>query len=109
MLFMYGHIRFAHKANCRYVAGGVQLHNFRSLGRQTHARADALLLQHGTEVHVTVVAENAAGLTTAIYSDPRTVDLTPPQLCCLIVSDYQQFIEWNTSKLIDSTCMFAKT
>ena len=70
-----------------FVAGGVQLQNFRSLGRQTHARADALLLQHGTEVHVSVVAENAAGLMTAIYSDPRTVDLTPPQLCCLVVSD----------------------
>ena len=69
-----------------YVAGGVQLQNFRSLGRQTHARADALLLQHGTELHVTVVAENAAGLKTVIYSDARTIDLTAPQLCCLVVS-----------------------
>ena len=68
------------------IIGGVQLHNFRSVGLLSHARADALLLQHGTEVHVTVVAENAAGLRTAIYSDALTVDLTPPELCCLIVS-----------------------
>ena len=68
------------------ITGGVQLQNFRSVGWQTHARADALLLQHGTEVHVTVVAENAAGLRTTIYSDPLTVDLTPPELCCLVVS-----------------------
>ena len=62
------------------------MQNFRSVGRQTHARANALLLQHGTEVHVTVVAENAAGLRTAIYSDPLTVDLTRPVLCCIVVS-----------------------
>ena len=70
-----------------FVAGGVQLQNFRSLGRQTHARADALLLQHGTEVHVTVVVENAAGLTTAISSDARIIDLTAPELCCVVVSE----------------------
>ena len=67
------------------ITGGVQLQNFRSVGRQIHARAVTLRLQHGTEVHVTVVAENAAGLRTAIYSDPLTVDLTPPELCCLVV------------------------
>ena len=66
--------------------GGVQLHNFRSVGMQTHARADALLMQQGAEVHVTVVTKNAAGLTTAIYSDPLTIDLTPPVLCCITVS-----------------------
>ena len=61
------------------------MQHFRSVGLLSHARAEALLLQHGTEVHVTVVAENAAGLRAAIYSDPLTVDLTPPELCCLIV------------------------
>ena len=35
---------------------------------------------------MTVVAENAAGLRTVIYSDPLTIDLTPPHLCCISVS-----------------------
>ena len=68
------------------VAGGVQLQSFRSIGRQTHAHADALQLQHGTNVHVTVLTRNAAGLTTAIYSDPQIIDLTAPIMCCLMVS-----------------------
>ena len=67
-------------------AGGVQLQNFRSVGGQSIAHTADLRLQHGTEVHVTVVAENAAKMTTVIYSDPLTIDLTPPVLCCLIVS-----------------------
>ena len=67
-------------------AGGVQLQNFRSVGSQSLAHTADLRLQHGTEVHVTVVAKNAAKMTTVIYSDPLTIDLTPPVLCCLIVS-----------------------
>ena len=78
-----------HQVNTTFpsiASGGVQLHNFRSVGLQTYARASAHFLQHGTEVHVTVVAENAAGLRAVIYSDPFKVDLTPPDLCCLVVS-----------------------
>ena len=67
-------------------AGGVQLKNFRSVGGQSFAHTADLRLQHGTELHVAVVAENAAGLTTVIYSDPLTIDLTAPVLCCINVS-----------------------
>ncbi|KAK2166991.1 hypothetical protein NP493_1290g01014 [Ridgeia piscesae] len=82
------------------VRGGVQLHNFRSVGMQTYARADALLMQQGAEVHVTVVTKNAAGLTTAIYSDPLTIDLTPPVLCCLAVSFWDGVSEVATSRTL---------
>ncbi|KAK2161993.1 hypothetical protein NP493_1549g00025 [Ridgeia piscesae] len=83
------------------VRGGVQLQNFRSVGRQTHARADALLVQHGTELHVTVVVGNAAGLTTAIYSDARTIDFTSPELCCLIDGDSGKDVSYQTSRTLE--------
>ncbi|KAK2183533.1 hypothetical protein NP493_308g03123 [Ridgeia piscesae] len=85
------------------VRGGVQLQNFRSVGRQTHACADGLLLQHGTEVHVTVVTENAAGLKTAIYSDPWKVDLTPPDLCCLVDGGSEKDISSQTARNLSIT------
>ena len=82
-------------------AGGVQLQNFRSVGGQSLAHTADLRLQHGTEVHVTVVAENAAEMTMVIYSDPLTIDLTPPELCCLTVS-YSTVATFINDKLVFS-------
>ncbi|KAI8509825.1 hypothetical protein Bbelb_122530 [Branchiostoma belcheri] len=60
------------------VQGGTQLQGFKSVGRRTSARNESLHLQHGSSVHVTVVATNAAELRTVVYSEPAVVDLTPP-------------------------------
>ena len=42
-------------------------------------------MSHAATVHVTVVATNAAGLSRVFYSQPVTVDFTPPQICCIMV------------------------
>ena len=58
--------------------GGVQLQTFKSVGRRQHASLSGLALTHGVSLYVTVVARNAAGLTSVLYSQPMTVDMTPP-------------------------------
>ncbi|XP_078585869.1 uncharacterized protein LOC144867679 [Branchiostoma floridae x Branchiostoma japonicum] len=60
------------------VQGGTQLQSFTSVARRTSARNEDLRLQHGSTIHVTVVATNAAKLKTVVHSDPIMVDLTPP-------------------------------
>ncbi|XP_078574183.1 uncharacterized protein LOC144860694 [Branchiostoma floridae x Branchiostoma japonicum] len=60
------------------VQGGTQLQAFTSVARRTSARNEDLRLKHGSSIHVTVVATNAAELKTVVYSDPVVVDLTPP-------------------------------
>ncbi|KAI8507103.1 hypothetical protein Bbelb_155420, partial [Branchiostoma belcheri] len=60
------------------VRGGTQLQGFTSVGQTRSARRSDLPLQHGSYIHVTVVATNAAGLRSVMYSDPAVVDLTPP-------------------------------
>ncbi|XP_053398947.1 uncharacterized protein LOC128556937 [Mercenaria mercenaria] len=67
------------------VQGGTQLQPFVSVGRQTFASNNALRLEHGTVVFLTVVAVNAAGLRTVSYSDPILIDLTLPE--CKYVND----------------------
>ena len=67
-------------------SGGVQLQTFRSTHTINHGETDKLLLTHGSDVFVTVVATNAAGLSQVFYSSPETMDLTPPQICCIQVS-----------------------
>ncbi|XP_070571538.1 uncharacterized protein [Ptychodera flava] len=66
------------------VKGGTQIQTFKSVGRLNHAIADDLVLTHGLPIYVTVVAKNAADLQTAIYSEPWLIDLTPPDLCCVM-------------------------
>ena len=68
-----------------YFAGGTQLKSFSSVGKQPYGYADGLVVNQGSNVSVTVVAENAAGLQSVTYSDVITVDLSPPELCCLQV------------------------
>ena len=60
--------------------GGVELQGFRSVGRRQHAFISGLSLSHETSLHVTVLARNAAGMTSATYSLPMTVDMTPPDI-----------------------------
>ncbi|KAI8485724.1 hypothetical protein Bbelb_365580 [Branchiostoma belcheri] len=60
------------------VRGGTQLQGFTSVGQTRSARRSDLPLQHGSYIHVTVVATNAAGLRSVMYSDPAVIDLTPP-------------------------------
>eukprot|EP00058_Branchiostoma_floridae_P023180 XP_002608670.1 hypothetical protein BRAFLDRAFT_73893 [Branchiostoma floridae] len=60
------------------VQGGTQLQSFTSVARRTSARNEDLRLQHGSTIHVTVVATNAAELKTVVHSDAIMVDLTPP-------------------------------
>ena len=65
--------------------GGTQILPFSSIGHQTDTRTEMLHIHHSTQVHVTIVSENAAGLISILYSDPVIVDLTPPDICCLKV------------------------
>ena len=60
------------------VQGGTQLQEFTSVGRRTFAYRSDLHLTHNTDVYVTVVAINSAGLRTVSYSDQIIIDLTPP-------------------------------
>ena len=58
--------------------GGTQLQNFKNVGTRTYATNADLELVHGSKVTVTIVATNAAGLTSLSYSNPLTIDFTPP-------------------------------
>ena len=44
------------------------------------------MVSHATTLYVTVVATNAVGLSTVVYADPVTVDLTPPVIAQFLVS-----------------------
>jgi len=61
------------------VKGGTQLQPFTNIGRCSSGFTSSLKLHHNTEVHVTVVAVNGAGLRTVSHSQPVYVDLTPPE------------------------------
>lgn len=60
------------------VRGGTQLQPYYSIGPASEARAE-VRLTHGSDVHVSVLAVNGAGLRRLFYSSPTTIDLTPPQ------------------------------
>uniref|UniRef100_A0ABM0GTS6 Uncharacterized protein LOC100370115 n=1 Tax=Saccoglossus kowalevskii TaxID=10224 RepID=A0ABM0GTS6_SACKO len=62
--------------------GSTQLQGFTSIGRKFSANCQDLVLSHNTKLHVTIVVTNIVGMETVIHSDPITVDLTPPNLCC---------------------------
>ena len=69
-----------------HTIGGVQLQTFTFTGTEAHGRSGILHITHGSDVHVTVVATNRAGLSSVIHSVPQTVDFTPPVICCIKVS-----------------------
>ncbi|PVD34771.1 hypothetical protein C0Q70_06048 [Pomacea canaliculata] len=62
------------------VAGGVQIQGFKGVGQRQHGSALGLTLHHGTPLYVTVVASNAAGLTTVAYSSPLLCDTNQPTI-----------------------------
>jgi len=62
----------------RYCRGRDKLQDFTTLGLATFASTSKLDLVHNTNVYVTVVAENGAGLRTVSHSQPILIDLTPP-------------------------------
>ena len=66
--------------------GGVQLQSFESVGPHNHFYKSHVLVAHGSAIHITVVATNAAGLHYVIYSDGIVVDLTEPIITIFQVS-----------------------
>jgi hypothetical protein len=58
--------------------GGTQLQSFMSVGTQTDPINTDLRMAHGSHVHVTVMARNAAALIALGTSAPILIDLTPP-------------------------------
>ncbi|XP_066263995.1 uncharacterized protein [Branchiostoma lanceolatum] len=60
------------------VQGGTQLQAFRSVGTSDQAINSDLTLTQGSNVYVTVVAVNSAGLRSVVHSQPAMVDKTPP-------------------------------
>nr|XP_006820035.1 PREDICTED: uncharacterized protein LOC102804825 [Saccoglossus kowalevskii] len=62
--------------------GSTQLQGFTSIGRKFSAICRDLVLSHETKLYVTIVVTNMVGLESVIHSDPITIDLTPPDLCC---------------------------
>ena len=60
--------------------GGIQLQNFKSVGRRQFDVNSNLNLPHQTTLYITVVATNGADLKTVIYSDPLLIDKTPPYI-----------------------------
>ncbi|XP_077866322.1 uncharacterized protein LOC144354078 [Saccoglossus kowalevskii] len=64
--------------------GGTQIQTFVSVGSSSLAFSDDLTLAHGIPIYITAVARNAAGLRSVHYSDPIMVDVTAPELCCLM-------------------------
>ena len=94
------------------VSGGTQLSEFKSTGRRSFGMNDQLILSHGAHVHVTVVAENEAGLRSVIYSTPVLIDITPPELCCIeVMLTFRGFknstqCDGHGRLMIDSTLLF---
>ena len=72
--------------------GGVQIQGFRSVGRRQHASVSGLSLTHETSLYVTVLARNAAGMTSVAYSQPLVVDMTPPDILNLWDGETGQFL-----------------
>ncbi|XP_041351011.1 uncharacterized protein LOC121369994 [Gigantopelta aegis] len=60
------------------VPGGTQVQDFQSVGERTHGFTSGLTLTHNTEIYITVVATNAAGLSSVSTSGAIKVDMTPP-------------------------------
>ncbi|XP_046557202.1 uncharacterized protein LOC124266452 [Haliotis rubra] len=60
------------------VPGGSQLQKYTNVGRKRQGVISGLKLVHNTKVYITVIATNAAGLTSVSHGQPIIVDLTPP-------------------------------
>ncbi|XP_076468275.1 uncharacterized protein LOC143299060 [Babylonia areolata] len=83
-------------------AGGVQLQDFLSVGRRQHASLSGLSVTHGTQLHVTVLARNAAGLTSVAHSRPLVVDMTPPVFTSVLDGETGDDVDYQTSLVISA-------
>ncbi|XP_046570862.1 uncharacterized protein LOC124279115 [Haliotis rubra] len=62
------------------VEGGTQLQGFTNVGSNPQGTLSAKKLTHNSRLYVSVLATNAAGLTSLTRADPLTVDMTPPTI-----------------------------
>ncbi|XP_022088109.1 uncharacterized protein LOC110977889 isoform X2 [Acanthaster planci] len=76
--------------------GGTQLQRFTSVGTQTDGANTNLSMQHGSRVHVTVTARNAAGLVAVATSGPIIVDSTAPIIHYVIDGGTEQDIDYSS-------------
>ncbi|XP_046557193.1 uncharacterized protein LOC124266445 [Haliotis rubra] len=60
------------------VPGGSQIQEYTDVGRKVQGDISGLKLTHNSSLYITVMAMNAAGLTTVSRAQPIVVDLTPP-------------------------------
>jgi hypothetical protein len=67
------------------VQGGQQLQTFQSVGMASHAVNRDVDVRHGTEVFVTIVAINNAGLASKFQLAPLLVDFTPPEIAPILI------------------------
>ena len=63
-----------------YVPGGTQIQSFESVGLMNFGYNSNVTLIHDTNIYITAIATNAAGLKGVSFSDPILVDLTPPDI-----------------------------
>ncbi|XP_071082513.1 uncharacterized protein [Haliotis cracherodii] len=62
------------------VEGGTQVQGFINVGRNPQGTISAQKLSHNSRLYVSVLATNAAGLTSMTRAGPVTVDMTPPTI-----------------------------
>ncbi|XP_067684738.1 uncharacterized protein [Haliotis asinina] len=62
------------------VEGGTQLQGFTNVGRNPQGTFSAQKLTHNSRLYVSVLATNAAGLTSLTRAELMTVDMTPPTI-----------------------------
>lgn len=63
-----------------YKEGSTEIQRYTSVGLNTFAYNYNIALAHTSQVHVTVVATNAVGLSSIATAESLLVDLTPPQI-----------------------------
>ncbi|CAC5401969.1 unnamed protein product [Mytilus coruscus] len=63
-----------------YTEGSTEIQGFTSVGVNTFGFNYNVTLVHSTTIYVTVIAVNAAGLSTKLHSIDFLVDLTPPEI-----------------------------
>ncbi|XP_038071216.1 uncharacterized protein LOC119740085 [Patiria miniata] len=77
--------------------GGTQLQSFTSVGTQTDATNTRLSMKHGSHVHVTVIARNAADLVAVATSGPIIIDFTAPVIEYVIDGGEESDIDFTSN------------
>jgi len=63
-----------------YTRGGTQIQQFESVGKRKFAYNNKVSLVHKSNIYVTTIATNSAGLIGVAHSPPILVDLTEPDI-----------------------------